>query len=190
MRLLGRERQEQGVEDAWKLKGTDFENVSVCPDLTRKQREEEADMRKEAVRRNAKELTDDDLAKNLRWAAVGDRGQRFLVKTTARVPRTGGRGGRRTGERQSRPTAPATRGTRGMIRGGRYEKQSRPATVRRTEKDQRRLKSRRRRWRRRKRWRWRTAGGRGKRERTGTQVEQWRSRRRNAISFISFMNEI
>jgi hypothetical protein len=123
------------LRNAWKLEETDFENVSVCPDLTRKQREEEADMRKEADRRNAEELTDNDLAKNLRWAAVGDRGQRFLVKTTAREPRTEGRGGRRTGERKSRPTVPATRGMRGTIRGGRYEKQSRPATVRRTEKE-------------------------------------------------------
>jgi len=121
------------LRNAWKLEGTGFEKVSLCPDLTRKQREEEADMRKEADRRNAEELTDEDLAKNLRWAAVGDRGQRFLVKTTAREPRTRGRGGQRTGERQSRPTASATRGTRGTIRGGRYEKQYRSATVRRTE---------------------------------------------------------
>jgi hypothetical protein len=107
------------LRNAWKLEGTDFENVSICPDLTRKQREEEADMRKEADRRNAEELTDEDQAKNLRWAAVGDCGQRFLVKTTARELRIEGRGGRRTGERQPRPTAPATRGRRGTIRGGR-----------------------------------------------------------------------
>ena len=125
------------LRNAWKLEGTDFENVSICPDLTRKQREEEADMRKEADRRNAEELTEEDQAKNLRWAAVGDRGQRFLVKTTAREQRTGGRGGRRTtaDSRQPRPATSATRGRRGTIRGGRYEKQSRPASVRRTEKE-------------------------------------------------------
>jgi len=123
------------LRNARKLEGTDFGNVSVCPDLTKKQREEEAEMRKEADRRNEEELTEDDLAKNLRWTAVGDRGQRFLVKTTAREQRTGGRGGWRTGERYSRPAMTATRGMRGMIRGGRYERQTRSATVQRTEKD-------------------------------------------------------
>jgi hypothetical protein len=125
------------LRNAWKLEGTDFENVSICPNLTRKQREEEADMRKEADRRNAEELTDEDQAKNLRWAAVGDRSQRFLVKTTAREPRIGGRGGRRTtaDSRQPRPAAPATRGRRGRIRGGRYEKQSRPEQEGETEEE-------------------------------------------------------
>jgi hypothetical protein len=51
------------LRHARKLEGTDFRNVSVCPDLTRKQREEEADMKKEADRRNEEELTEEDSSK-------------------------------------------------------------------------------------------------------------------------------
>jgi hypothetical protein len=38
--------------------------------------------------------------------------------------------------RQPRPATSATRGRRGTIRGGRYEKQSRPASARRTETEE------------------------------------------------------
>jgi hypothetical protein len=49
------------------LAETDYENVSVMLDLTRRQRQEETTMKEEAERRNEEELTDDDLAKNLCW---------------------------------------------------------------------------------------------------------------------------
>ena len=73
------------------LEKTKFKDVSICADLTWKQRAEESDMVKEAERRNEKELTDEDRSKNLQWAAVGAKGQKRLVKTAARVqsdPRT------------------------------------------------------------------------------------------------------
>jgi len=73
------------------LDKTKFKEVSICADLTWKQRTEEADMAKEAARRNEKDLTEEDKAKNLHWAAVGAKGQKRLVKTAARPqqePRT------------------------------------------------------------------------------------------------------
>ena len=66
------------------LEKTRFKEVSICPDLTWMQREEETELRKEAERRNEQELTEEDTAKNLIWAVVGGKGQRRLVKTTAR----------------------------------------------------------------------------------------------------------
>jgi hypothetical protein len=58
---------------------TVFSDVEVCPDLTKKQRQEEADMRKEAVKRN-QQMNDEDRAKNLAWQVVGPRGERRLEK--------------------------------------------------------------------------------------------------------------
>ena len=70
------------------LENTRFKDVSICPDLTWRQREEEVEMRKEADRRNEMDLTEDDVSKNLIWAVVGARGQKRLVKTTAREQST------------------------------------------------------------------------------------------------------
>jgi len=124
------------IRNARKLEGTDFATVSVCPDLTKKQREEEADMRKEADRRNEEDLTDDDLTKNLRWAAVGDRGQKFLVKTMAREQRGRGGGrwrggeGRMITEKQTLSTGARPKNNlRGMIRGGIYQRETRAKTI-------------------------------------------------------------
>jgi hypothetical protein len=47
------------------LAETDYRDVSITPDLTRRQRQEELKMKDEADRRNEEELTEDDLAKNL-----------------------------------------------------------------------------------------------------------------------------
>ena len=72
------------------LEKTKFSAVSVCPDLTWKQREEEMELRKEAERRNETELTEDDVSKNLLWAVVGARGEKRLVKTMAREQNSNG----------------------------------------------------------------------------------------------------
>jgi len=87
------------------LEKSKFKEVSICADLTWKQREEEADLVKEAGRRNEKELTEEDKAKNLIWAVVGAKGQKRLVKTTARPqgeprPLRGGWQGRGRGSHQ------------------------------------------------------------------------------------------
>jgi hypothetical protein len=84
------------LKNARRLDNTNFKNVSIVPDLTRRQREEEKDLKKVAEERN-RSLNDADLAKNLHWTVVGSRGERRIEKrlkeTTARGrdPRRGSR---------------------------------------------------------------------------------------------------
>jgi hypothetical protein len=61
------------------LEDTCFSDVNIAPDLTKKQRDEEAELKKEAERRN-KNLSESDVSKNLHWAVVGPRGERRLTK--------------------------------------------------------------------------------------------------------------
>ncbi len=80
--IIGLENEEKKrhiLTRARNLKGTRFEEVSVVPDLTRKQREIEDRMRQEAEDRN-KKLTSEDLNNNLRWIVVGRRGEKRLIK--------------------------------------------------------------------------------------------------------------
>ena len=62
---------------------TGWAKVSLIPDLTKMQREEEHKMRNEAVTKNA-ERTDDE-AKNFEWKVTGRRGERRLVKGKPRA---------------------------------------------------------------------------------------------------------
>jgi hypothetical protein len=93
---LRREWQKEDLlESAKNLRGTQFADVSIIPDLTQEQRKEEAEMNSEVEKRN-RELSQEDRAKNLEWMVVGARGERRMVKGTARVRGGGpvrGRGG-------------------------------------------------------------------------------------------------
>ena len=62
---------------------TEVSRVNFGPDLTKEQRKEESDMKKEMEEKN-KALSADEKAKNLAWRMVGPRGERRLVKGTAR----------------------------------------------------------------------------------------------------------
>ncbi len=73
-RVLHRNEKKQAAEDSDK-----FYDVTVGPDLTKKQRDEEAELRSEAERRN-EELTEEDVQKNLHWAVVGARGENAYRK--------------------------------------------------------------------------------------------------------------
>jgi len=111
-----------------RLISTKFSEVQVVPDLTKTQRERENKMREEMHRRNAA-LPEEDRAKNLEWAVVGARGERRLIKTTARVQRPqgsqnaaaarGAPGGRGRGmvARGAAATRGAPHPTRGTNRG-------------------------------------------------------------------------
>ena len=68
---------------ARELKGTKYENVSIVPDLTRKQRQQEARLREEAESRNGR-LTEEDRRNNLKWIVVGMRGEKRLIKGVER----------------------------------------------------------------------------------------------------------
>ena len=65
------------------LDKTFFKEVNAAPDLTKRQREREQRLKREAEKRN-EELSEDDKSKNLVWAVVGAKGERRLVKITAR----------------------------------------------------------------------------------------------------------
>jgi TFIIF-interacting CTD phosphatase-like protein len=96
---------------ARKLDKTNYSDVNISADLTKRQRDEEKDMKKEAERRNTL-LTETDKAKNWEWIVVGARGEKRLIKT---VPRE--QPAQRTGEVRGRRGRP--RGTRGgTARGG------------------------------------------------------------------------
>ena len=89
--LIGLKKEEYKVailSCASKLATSRLSSVSVVPDLTKKQREMDEEVRREADRRNREELTDDDRSKNLRWVAVGRKGARKIIKKvfTERVP--------------------------------------------------------------------------------------------------------
>jgi hypothetical protein len=84
------EQKEDILENAKKLRNTQFPEVMIIPDLTQEQRKEEADMVAEAERRN-RDLTAEDAAKNLEWMAVGARGERRLIKGVKRATAARGR---------------------------------------------------------------------------------------------------
>ncbi len=67
------------LKNAKKLEKTKFKEVNIAPDLTRRQREEEKELRKVAEERN-RNLSEADLSKNLHWTVVGARGEKRLEK--------------------------------------------------------------------------------------------------------------
>jgi hypothetical protein len=87
-------------------RGTNFKDVEIGPDQTKKQKQEEMDMKAEAVRRN-REMPNEDRAKNLAWLVVGPRGEKRLVKkyVCLEMERRVGGGGVRGRDRNSRGTA-------------------------------------------------------------------------------------
>ena len=87
--VIGLENEEEKRHLLFKarnLVGTKYQDISVVPDLTRKQREVEDNLRKEAEARN-KNLTREDKEANLRWIVVGRRGEKRLVKGVERQDR-------------------------------------------------------------------------------------------------------
>jgi len=89
-------------------RSTAFSNVELGPDLTKKQRQEEANLRKEAVKRN-QAMTTEDCAKNLAWQVMGPRGEKRLEKRYVDYDTEMARG-RRTHQRQRTQPGGAQRG--------------------------------------------------------------------------------
>jgi hypothetical protein len=129
------------LRNARYLEDTDYSDVTVGPDLTRKQREEENELRREVERKN-EELTEEDKSKNLQWALVGGKGEKRLIKTVRkewtrgrRASRgTGGERGGRARQEQRTNTARTTGEGRGEVQGRgevRGEKEKRTAEGRR-----------------------------------------------------------
>jgi hypothetical protein len=96
--VIGLETEEEKrhiLARARNLQGTQFQDISVVPDLTKKQRAKEAKMKQEAEERN-KSLTTEECNRNEKWLVVGRRGEKRLIKgierdiqiTGSRAPRT------------------------------------------------------------------------------------------------------
>ena len=122
--------KEDLLDKGRELQHTPFADIGIMPDLSPEQRKDEADLVKEAERRNTL-LTADDRSKNLSWAVVGRKGEKRLLKGVERGRTTGWRGGQReashpaTGPRGGPWQATAGRGRgasagRGAVRGGGY----------------------------------------------------------------------
>ena len=60
-----------------------FSDVTIGPDLTKLQKKEEADIKREMDTLNG-QLSEEDVSKNLSWRMVGQRGERRLVKGVVR----------------------------------------------------------------------------------------------------------
>ena len=92
---------------ATRLEGTDYSEVKMAPDLTKRQRKEERDLWEELESRKAAR-TPDQVQKNLVWAVVGSRGEKRLLLQPERQGHFQARGrargrGRQTAGGQSRP---------------------------------------------------------------------------------------
>jgi hypothetical protein len=100
------------------LKATYGENISVGPDMTKKQREEEAEIWVELDQRN-KNRTAEQVSKNLMWRLVGPKGDRRMILGPARQQGAGAAPGRgRPANLRGRPT---------LVRGtGRWSTTYRP----------------------------------------------------------------
>jgi hypothetical protein len=96
------------LEKARDLQKTDYKDVTIGPDMTLRQRQEEKRMREEVDRKNREELSQEDVAKNLEWMLVGLRGERRIIKGISRETQEG------TGKGKSRQTTGAKRKTRTM----------------------------------------------------------------------------
>jgi hypothetical protein len=80
--IIGLETEEEKrhiLGRARNLHGTQFHDISVVPDLTKKQRSREARLKQEAEERN-KKLTNEDRNRNEKWLVVGRRGEKRLIK--------------------------------------------------------------------------------------------------------------
>lgn len=88
-----KEDKSELMEKARQLRNTIFKEVTIVPDITPQQRKEEADMGREAERRN-ETRTEEERSKNVEWMVVGKKGEKRLIKG---VPRQWGEGMRGRG---------------------------------------------------------------------------------------------
>jgi hypothetical protein len=131
--MFSEEERRNVLEKARELQHTKYKNVNIVPDLTKKQRAEEARMKDEAERRN-RDLTEEDREKNVKWLVIGKRGERRMIKgqereITSRGDRNGRAGAieRNQGEQDERADRPT--GTR-KKEGGAWTANSRERNYR------------------------------------------------------------
>jgi hypothetical protein len=84
--VIGLENEEEKrhvLGRARDLRNTQFRDISIVPDLTRKQRNREARLKDEAEEKN-KDLTEDEKSRNVKWMVVGRRGEKRIIKGVER----------------------------------------------------------------------------------------------------------
>ena len=109
--------------NARKLKDTEYSEVNIIPDLTKRQRQEDEEVRKFCNQKN-ESRTGEDL--NFFWKPVGPKGQRRAVKVREETEQTSQRGGMNGARGRGR-----ARGTRGRPRtSGTYQRRRLPSEKR------------------------------------------------------------
>ena len=86
IRFANQDNRDCILQNSWKLKKiVEYKNISISPDLTRKQLEEEAELKEEVEKRNKfmKENNPEE-AKHFFWKLAGLKGQRYLEKVEER----------------------------------------------------------------------------------------------------------
>ncbi len=78
--LKSEEEKRHLLEKAKDLQKTIYKDVTIGPDMTLKQRQEEKKMREEVERKNREEITKEDEAKNLECILAGPRGEKRIIK--------------------------------------------------------------------------------------------------------------
>jgi uncharacterized coiled-coil protein SlyX len=84
--VIGLENEEEKrhvLGRAKDLRNTRYSDISIVPDLTRKQRNREAKMKEEAEEKN-KGLTEEEKSRNVKWMVVGRRGEKRIIKGVER----------------------------------------------------------------------------------------------------------
>ena len=72
------------LSNARYLRDTIFSRVGISADLTPQELQEERDLAAEAEKRN-KDLTEEDLSKNMKWLVVGQKGDKRMIKGVERT---------------------------------------------------------------------------------------------------------
>jgi hypothetical protein len=84
--VIGLENEEEKrhiLSRARDLRGTQYCDVSIVPDLTRQQHNREAKMKEEVNEKN-KTLTTEERERNIKWMVVGRRGEKRIIKGVER----------------------------------------------------------------------------------------------------------
>lgn len=116
------------LRKARNLAETSYSDVTVAPDLTKRQRQEERELWDEAAKKNVNRSSE-QLQKNLEWAVVGSRGEKRLVLQPSRPPLPGrGRGGGARGGQRGTAIGAATARGRGQWRPHRGNRGARQVT--------------------------------------------------------------
>jgi hypothetical protein len=72
------------LDQAKQLRNTMYKDIGIGPDQTRKQKQAEMRLATVVEKKNREELTEQDKAKNLKWAVIGQRGEKRVVKIQER----------------------------------------------------------------------------------------------------------